>query len=154
MKIRVFWIGKAKYSAVSELVEIYESRLTHYVDFDIIELKDSSSKGKSSLLLAEAQSIIKKIDKKDYNICLDEHGKSYTSVGLSRKLEWFQNSSTRNINIIIGGPFGFHQSIQEICKEKWALSKFTLPHDLCRVIILEQLYRAFTILKGEKYHNP
>jgi len=89
-----------------------------------------------------------------YNICLDEFGKEFTSMSLSKKIESFQNRSIKEVNIIIGGAYGFHKDVLDKCDEKWALSKMTLPHDICRILLTEQLYRAFSILRGEKYHNP
>ena len=154
MKIRFIWIGKTKHKFSQDAVDLYLNRLKHYSKIEVIELKDVRAKTALTQKEAEANLFQKYISGPAYSVCLDENGKEYTSTKLSEKLSQLQNISTREMNIIIGGAYGFHESIMKIADEKWSLSQLTLPHDLCRIILTEQIYRAFTILKNEKYHNP
>ena len=153
MKINLVWIGKAKYKYTNEAVDLYLSRLKHYCKVEVLELKDIKSNNATQQKKEEAKLFLKHIKKAGYNICLDERGKEFTSLKLASHLEAYDNRSLKELNIIIGGAFGFQSDVLQACDEKWSLSKMTLPHDLCRILITEQLYRAFSILRGEKYHN-
>lgn len=154
MKIQLVWIGKPKHQFSKEAIDLYLKRLKHYIKISVVEIKDVKVKTADLQKEMEAQLFQKHISSGAYVICLDERGKEFTSMQLSKKISNLQNNALKEVNIVIGGAYGFHSSILEKADEKWALSKFTLPHDLCRIILTEQIYRAFTILKNEKYHNP
>jgi 23S rRNA (pseudouridine1915-N3)-methyltransferase len=154
MKMNLIWIGKNKFKFADKAVELYLSRLKHYCKINVIQLKDVKSSSPIIQKELEAQLFEKYLNTRSHTICLDEKGDGLTSIELSNKIISFQNRSIHNLNIMIGGAFGFHPTILNKCNEKWSLSKMTLPHDLCRIVLTEQLYRAFTIIKNEKYHNP
>ncbi|MEE9373347.1 MAG: 23S rRNA (pseudouridine(1915)-N(3))-methyltransferase RlmH [Saprospiraceae bacterium] len=154
MKINFIWIGKPKYKHTAEAVDMYISRLRHYTKVEIIQLRDVRFISPKKQKVEEAKLFQKYLKSDAFNVCLDEHGKAFTSMQLSQKITSFQNMSIQCLNIMIGGAYGFDKSVLNQSNEKWSLSKMTLPHDLCRIILTEQLYRAFTIIRNEKYHNP
>jgi len=131
------------------------SRIKHYASFKIIDLNPPSySKSLSidEIRKKEAKLITPYLEKNTINILLDEIGKNYTSVQFSEFLNSKMNQS-KDINLIIGGAYGFSNETRSKAHALLALSKMTMPHHLARVVLLEQVYRAFTILKNEKYHN-
>ena len=154
LKIRLIWIGKAKQKFTKEATDLYLKRLKHYAKIEVVEQKDVKANSSKTQKEKEAKLFEKYVEKGAYSICLDEKGKEYTSIGLSKMIASLQNQSTKEINIIIGGAFGFQSSILEKANAKWSLSQLTLPHDMCRILLPEPLYRSFTILNNEKYHNP
>lgn len=154
MKLNFMWLGKAKHSYINPGIELYQKRLKHYVKTDIIHLKDVKVGNVSEQKKKEGIRFNNKIGASDYTICLHERGKELTSIELSKLLTKLQDSGKQNVNFLIGGAYGFSDDILNGCNYQLSLSKMTLPHDLCRVILLEQVYRAFTIMRNEKYHNP
>ena len=154
MKIKFIWIGKAKHSYVSAGIEDYQKRLAHYCKTEFLELKDLSLKSKGNIKKAEGQLFAKQINNSAFTICLDEKGKEMSSIELAKFFSDLQNRSVKNVNLMIGGALGWSPDILKKSNFLLSLSRMTLPHDLCRLVLLEQVYRAFTIMKGEKYHNP
>jgi 23S rRNA (pseudouridine1915-N3)-methyltransferase len=155
MKIRLIWIGKSKEKNYANLTNEFANRLSHYCKYEIIELKDSKKRYNSieEQKDEEAHTFLQVLSPNDYVILLDENGKSYTSEDFSTYLQHHLNHTSQDICLLIGGAFGFGSAILKRADAKIALSKMTFTHDMARVILLEQLYRAFTILRGEKYHN-
>lgn len=154
MKVTLLSIGKTNEKYLEEGMKIYLKRLTHYTTFQYIELKDVKSSLDSSVVKnAEAKLFLSHITKEDYVVLLDEHGTEYTSVGLSKYIAQMQNQSTKKMVFIIGGAFGFSEELVQRANAKMALSKLTFSHQMVRLFFVEQLYRAYTIIRGEKYHN-
>ena len=154
MKIRFIWVGKTKLSYLTAGIEDYKKRLSHYCKADYLELKDASPKNKGNPKKAERPLFAQHMNKSAYTICLDENGRQMSSRELANFLSELQNRSIKNVNLMIGGAFGWSPDILRNSNFQLSLSRMTLPHDLCRLVLLEQVYRAFTIIKGEKYHNP
>ena len=155
MQIKLICIGKTNLDYVQAGIALYLKRLTHYIKFDIIELatiKHSKNLPKGQLLKAEADLFLKHIEH-DYIITLDEKGKALNSTEFSDFINQKLNQSITSITFLIGGAYGFHQSIYDKANASIALSKMTFPHQLVRLIFVEQLYRAFTIIKNESYHH-
>ena len=152
MNITVMCTGKTSEKYLAEGMRIYNERLHHYSKFGLIEI-EAGNGNEGEIRKKESERIFKKITKRDFLILLDEKGKEYTSVQFAELIRHHQNISTRNIIFLIGGAYGFSEEVYKRANGKMALSKMTYPHQLVRVIFLEQLYRAFTILKGEKYHH-
>ena len=154
MKIRFLCIGKTTDSQIKNLCEGYLNRLLHYakVSVEYLELK---KKNLSPELLKEEEGkmILAKIDHSTNLILLDELGKQFNSEGFADFLQKGLNTSSREIVFVIGGAFGFSKDVYAQASHKIALSKMTFTHQMVRLIFLEQLYRGFTILKGEKYHH-
>ena len=134
----------------------FNKRLSHYLDFNRFEIPSLKSSNKLSKLEyknQEAKLIKKQIFNGDYIVLLDEKGKTFTSVEFSKKIEKYMLNSYKRIVFIIGGAFGFSDQIYSIANEKISLSKMTFSHQMVRLFFMEQLYRAYTILRNEKYHN-
>ncbi len=154
MKVVLLSIGKTNEKYLEEGIKIYLKRLIHYTNFEYIELKDvKPTSDLEALKNSEAKQFISSIQKDDVVVLLDEHGKEYTSIGLSKYIVQLQNNSTKRIVFIIGGAYGFGNEIIDRSNTKISLSKLTFSHQMIRLFFVEQLYRAFTIIRGEKYHN-
>ena len=155
MKIKVLWLGKTKNKSVKEIIEEYEGRLKKYASFSIQEIKEIKF-GKikpEEIRKKEAEQILELIDIADYVVLLDERGRQMNSMELSQWIQHKMNISISRVVFVIAGAWGAHDLIKERADYKWSLSKLTFTHEMARIILLEQLYRAQTILKGEKYHN-
>ena len=144
--IKILCIGKIKENYLNDLITDYKTRISKYHKIEIIELKDSNIKEEKDLLL-------KHINPKDYNICMDIDGKEYTSIELSKLIEETFSNGYGNITFIIGGSDGIDNSIKEMCNKRLSFSKLTFPHGLFRGILLEQIYRSFKIINKESYHK-
>ncbi len=155
MKIKLITIGKTDESYLKEGINKYLSRLKHYVDLELIELPDVKTGKKLNVGLqkeAEGREIIKLISKSDFVVLLDENGKEFDSVNFSQFIQKRMNTGM-NLTFVIGGPFGFSKEVYLLSNMKIALSQMTFSHQMVRLFFAEQLYRSFTILKGEKYHH-
>ena len=150
--IKLICIGKIKEEFYKEAIKEYEKRLSKYIKLKIIELPDESLENKELILEKEAENILKNINEKDYCITLEIEGKMLTSEELSKKIE---NTLITNSNIIfiIGGSYGLSEKVKQRSNYKLSFSKQTFPHQLFRVMFLEQLYRAFKIKNNETYHK-
>ena len=152
MKITLLTVGKTDIKWVSEGLEVYASRLRHYLPFEmkeIPELKNVSALSREQIKQTEGKLILKNIKDSDEVILLDERGKEYRSVEFAAFLEKRMALSSRDIVFVIGGAYGFSQEVYERSNGKVALSKMTFSHQMVRTIFVEQLYRACTIIKGE-----
>ncbi|HVG12233.1 MAG TPA: 23S rRNA (pseudouridine(1915)-N(3))-methyltransferase RlmH [Flavisolibacter sp.] len=152
-----FWsIGKSHDSYIREGVEDFSRRLTKYFATDWIIIPPPKNAGVLSeieLKKKEAAIVLEMLKPDDYLVVLDERGKSMTSVGLAAFLEQRAMESTRQLIFLIGGAYGTDVSVLQKAKFKWSLSELTFPHQLVRLILTEQVYRACTILRNEKYHH-
>ncbi len=156
MKIRLICIQKNADKRIESLIEDYQKRLKHYINFQIeyLELPKKLKKlNKQELLKAEAELILSNTANTATLVLLDDKGKSYDSVAFSKHLQSKLNASTQELIFCIGGAFGFSEEVYSRSNEKLSLSKMTLTHQMVRLFFVEQLYRGFTILKGEKYHH-
>lgn len=143
--IKIITVGKIKENYLKEAINDYQKRINKYHKLEIIEIEDDN-------IINEKDRILKHINKKDFLIALDIQGTELTSIELSKKLDnIFINNS--NITFIIGGSNGIHDSIKNIVNYKLSFSKMTFPHQLFRLILLEQIYRSFKILNNETYHK-
>ena len=155
MKIKVLTIGKTKASYLQEGEEEYKKRLSFYTTLEWIILPDVSSKGMSHELIKEKEAplFLKHIKAEDKVWLLDEKGKTFSSLEFSRQIQKTMNAGTKTLVLVIGGAFGFHSSLYDRADAKVSLSALTFSHEMVRLFLLEQLYRAHTILKGESYHH-
>jgi 23S rRNA (pseudouridine1915-N3)-methyltransferase len=155
MKIELWVIGKTAFKYIDEGISIYEKRLKHYVNYDSVVLPDIKNPPLSieALKIKEGELILNKLTKDDLLILLDENGKNLTSVDFSKFIETQQMNATKRLIFQIGGAYGFSDAVYERANHKISLSKMTFSHQMIRLFFVEQLYRGFTILKGEKYHN-
>ncbi|ADV47396.1 23S rRNA (pseudouridine(1915)-N(3))-methyltransferase RlmH [Cellulophaga sp. E16_2] len=156
MTIKLLAIGKTDSSHLSQLIEEYENRLKHYIKFDlelIPDIKNTKNLSEAQQKEKEGEAILKKITNTDVLILLDENGKQFTSIDFSNYLQKKMNSGIKQLVFVIGGPYGFSDAIYNKAQGKISLSKMTFSHQMIRLFIVEQVYRAFTILKNEPYHH-
>ncbi len=155
--ITVITVGKIKEKYFLDAIEEYSKRLTRYTKINFIEVKDESSKTKQSdidkILKVEEERILSKVPKDSYIITLEIEGKSITSTQLSEKISSVLTYDSSNIVFIIGGSHGLSSVIKCKSDYKLSFSKFTFPHQLMKVVLLEQIYRAFTIINNVAYHK-
>ena len=156
MKVAFWQIGKTKENYLKSGEEQYENRLKHYLSFESKVFPDIKNAGKlkpNDLKKAEAKMILGQIQNSDHLILLDENGKTYNSSEFASFNEKLFHTGSKRIIYLVGGAFGFDQSLYDRADRKVALSKMTFTHQMVRLFFLEQLYRAMTILKNEQYHN-
>ena len=155
MKVVVLCIGKTNESYLRQGISIYLDRLPHYTPFEYIEMKDVKHPGNTvKLLEMEGKSYLAQVQAEDFLILLDERGKEYTSEAMALYIEKHQINSTKKLVFAIGGAFGWSEEVKLRANATLSLSKMTFSHQMIRLFLIEQLYSAFTIIKGEKYHNP
>lgn len=156
MKIALLMVGKTTESYYIQAIDEYVGRLKHYISFElevIPELKNTKSLQPEQQKEREGELIKKSLKPGDYIVLLDEKGKEFTSVGFSNYIEKKQHTVSKRLVFVIGGPYGFSNDIYELSNEKISLSKMTFSHQMIRLLFVEQLYRAMTILNGEPYHH-
>jgi 23S rRNA (pseudouridine1915-N3)-methyltransferase len=155
MKIELWAIGKTDTAYIKEGIALYEKRLKHYITFELVILPDVKNPPLSAdaLKIKEGEIILGKLQKDDVLIALDERGKMYGSMEFADFIEQKQNQSTKRLILLIGGAYGFSEAVYQKANSQISLSKMTFSHQMIRLFFVEQLYRAFTIIKGEKYHN-
>ena len=156
MKIRLIVIGKTGQHFVRQGLDEFCSRLTHYFPFElevIPDIKNAKHLSIEQQKEKEGESILRSFQGGDYIVLLDEHGKEFTSVEFAGFIEKKTHTSAKRLVFVIGGAYGFSPAVYEAAHEKIALSKMTFPHQLIRLIFIEQLYRAMTILNHEPYHH-
>ena len=156
MKILFWAVGKMHESFVKEGVELFTKRISHYYSVEwkmFPSAKNSASLTEEEIKKTEAIPILNSIQKDDIVVALDENGKQWTSPELASFMVQKANESTKTLIFLIGGAYGLNETILEKCHYKWSLSKLVFPHQLVRLILAEQVYRACTIIRNEKYHH-
>lgn len=144
--IKIICVGKIKEKYLNDLINDYKQRISKYHKMDIIELKDND-------IQTESNEILKLLNEKDYNICMDINGEKMTSIEFSNLIAKTFNNSYGNITFIIGGSNGVTNDVKNKCDMKFSFSDLTFPHGLFRGILLEQIYRSFKIMNNESYHK-
>lgn len=156
MKMQLWSVGKTHESYVKEGIEDFTRRIGNYfpVQWQIMTTpKQAATLSEPALKKAEASIILSQLDKDDFMVLLDERGKQFSSPELADFLQKRANESIRNIIFLIGGAYGVDETVTKRANVSWSLSKLVFPHMLVRLILSEQLYRACTILRNEKYHH-
>lgn len=156
MKIELLVTGKTVSPWVKEGIGQYLSRLVHYTDFSLTEIPDVRNAGKlkqEQVKVLEGELILKRLTQPDCLVLLDDKGKLTDSERFASFLQGQMNQGLRKLVFVVGGAWGFSEEVYERARHRISLSPMTFNHELVRVIFLEQLYRAFTILKGEPYHH-
>ena len=156
MKIKLLAIGKSDDKRLQELIVEFQKRLKHYIKFEIEiipDLKRVKNITVDQRKQKEGMLILNKIDATDQLILLDEKGHQFRSIEFSRFLQKKMNSGIKQLVFTIGGPYGFSDEVYQKAQGKVSLSKMTFSHQMIRLFLVEQLYRAFTIIKNEPYHN-
>ena len=156
MKIKLLVIGKTDDKQLSLLFEGYEKRLKHYIKFEfevIPDIKKAKNLSEGQQKEKEGEEILKRLQSTDQLILLDEKGKEFRSIDFSKFLQKKMNAGMKQLVFVIGGPYGFSDTVYKKAQGKVSLSKMTFSHQMIRLFMIEQLYRAFTILKNEPYHH-
>lgn len=156
MKIFFWTIGKGHETFIKEGVEIFTKRISNYypVEWRIFPTaKNAAALSVQEIKRTEASNIFSALQKDDVLIALDENGKQWSSADLASFIQQRTDAGTKNLIFLIGGAYGLHENILNKCFINWSLSKLVFPHQLVRLILAEQIYRACTIIRNEKYHH-
>lgn len=156
MKIELAVIGKTSIGYLKQGIDEYIKRLKHYVPFEIKyidDIKNTKNISEDQQKRTEGAKILSLLDKSDFVVLLDEHGKEYTSMQYSSYIQKRMLSGAKKVVFVIGGPYGFSQEVYDRANDKISFSKMTFNHEMIRLIFMEQLYRAYTIINHEPYHH-
>ena len=159
LNINILCVGKIKENYLKDAIKEYSKRLSKYCNLNIIEVPDETVPNKLSDVVMEdiknneASKMLEQLKKETYLICLDLKGKEYSSEEFSEKIQDIAVQGNSSITFVIGGTLGIGKAVLEKSKEKICFSKMTFPHQLIRVFVLEQIFRAFKISSGETYHR-
>jgi 23S rRNA (pseudouridine1915-N3)-methyltransferase len=155
MKIKLLAIGKTDDKNLQSLIQIYQQRLNHYIKFELViisDIKNSKNLSENQQKEKEGDLLLKEMKSTDQLILLDEKGKEFRSIEFSKFLQKKMNSGIKQLVFVIGGPYGFSDRIYRNAV-KVSFSKMTFSHQMIRLFAIEQIYRAFSILKNEPYHH-
>ena len=156
MKIKILAIGKTDDKHLIQLIDTYQKRLSHYIKFEfevLPDIKNAKNLSTKEQKEREGEQILKKVNATDQLLLLDEKGHEFRSVEFARFLQKKMNSGIKQLVFAIGGPYGFSEAVYKKAQGKVSLSKMTFSHQMIRLFMVEQVYRAFTILKNEPYHH-
>lgn len=156
MTIKIIAIGKTDSAELKHLISSYEKRLRHYIGFElelIPDVKNAKNMSESQQKEKEGEAILKKTKSTDVIVLLDENGKGFSSVEFADYIQKKMISGIKQVVFVIGGPYGFSDVVYQKAHEKISLSKMTFSHQMVRLFMVEQLYRAFSILNNEPYHH-
>ncbi len=156
MNIKLIAVGKTDHKNLQLLIDEYQKRLSFYIKFEfeiLADIKNVKNLSESQQKEKEGELILSKIGSTDQLILLDENGKNYSSIDFAGELQKKMNSGIKTLVFVIGGPYGFSSEVYEKAQGKISLSSMTFSHQMVRLFFIEQLYRAFTILKNEPYHH-
>lgn len=156
MKIELAVIGKTSIGYLKQGIDEYIKRLKHYVPFEIKyidDIKNTKNISEDQQKRTEGAKILSLLDKSDFVVLLDDHGKEYTSVQYSSYIQKRMLSGAKKVVFVIGGPYGFSQEVYDRANDKISFSKMTFNHEMIRLVFTEQLYRAYTIINHEPYHH-
>lgn len=156
MTIKLLAIGKTDDKQLVQLINVYQKRLNFYIKFEIeiiLDIKKAKNLSAAQQKEKEGELILSKLTTTDILIVLDENGTQLDSIGFANYLQKHMNSGIKRLAFVIGGPYGFSESVYAKATGKLSLSKMTFSHQMIRLFFIEQLYRGFTILKNEPYHH-
>jgi 23S rRNA (pseudouridine1915-N3)-methyltransferase len=156
MKLQFWSIGKAHESYVKEGVDLFTKRISNYypVEWNILSMpKNSATLSEPDLKKKEGEIVLNNLQKEDYLVLLDERGKQLKSEGVAQLIQSRANESVKNIIFLIGGAYGVGDSVAQRANLTWSLSPLVFPHQLVRLVLAEQIYRACSINRNEKYHH-
>lgn len=156
MKIVLLTVGKTTAKNIVSGIEMYTERIRHYVPFELVsipDLKSTAALSADQQKVREGQGIIAALNPGDRVVLLDERGEMLTSRKFAQRFQQRMSAGVKRLVFVVGGPYGFSEEVYARADARLSLSAMTFPHDLVRLLFIEQLYRAMTILKGEKYHH-
>jgi 23S rRNA (pseudouridine1915-N3)-methyltransferase len=150
MKLRILWIGKTRDAHLNSLIDDYIARIRHFLPIEIVETKEVRA-DESKRLRAEGEKLLAAIDSTDRVVLLDPAGKTWTSPQFAQFVGKHMREDARRLTFVIGGFSGVSDDVTRRADVRWSLTPLTFTHDLCRVLVLEQIYRALTIIHGHPY---
>ncbi|OYT12472.1 MAG: 23S rRNA (pseudouridine(1915)-N(3))-methyltransferase RlmH [Bacteroidetes bacterium 4572_112] len=156
MKLKIILVGKTEEDYLKHGIDIYQKRLKNYLPLDVIEIPALKNTKKLSIeqqKIKEGELILQKLEKSDFIVILDEKGREFSSVDFSKYFQNKMNSGIKSLCLIIGGPYGFSNDVYSRAQQKIALSQMTFSHQMIRLLLFEQCYRAMSILRNEPYHH-
>jgi 23S rRNA (pseudouridine1915-N3)-methyltransferase len=153
MRFRFVWIGKTRDAQMRVLVDEYLKRLGRFVRCEVTELRESAVRDGRAGIVNESKRIIGALHSDALTVLLDIEGREWSSPQLAAEVEKWQNSGTKEIAFVIGGPEGVSEEVEARADLRWSLSRLTLTHEMARVVLVEQLYRAYTIIHGMPYQK-
>ena len=156
MKVVLLSVGKTDEDFYAQAMDIFRKRLSHYIPFDlefISDVKNTKHLSEKEQKNLEGEALLNRIHQGDYIVLLDDKGNQYSSVEFSRFIEKKSHSVSKRLVFVVGGPYGFPDDVYRRANEKLSLSRMTFTHQMVRLVFVEQLYRAMTILNGEPYHH-
>ncbi len=153
MRLHFVWIGKTRDRRCAELVTDYLERIKHFAPSEVTELRDQKSADEKRLVVAEGSKIIGALERDDFVLLLDESGTEMTSRELASLIERCRIDGVKRFGVVVGGFAGVSHEVRERAQARLSLSRLTLTHELARVVLLEQIYRAFTLVAGLPYHR-
>jgi len=153
MRLRVIWTGKTRDAHLKALIDVYLKRVSHFARCEVTELREYAGTEKKTGIDRDSQRITDGLREGAINVLLDPNGAQWTSPEMAKQLQQWQDGGTKEVTFIVGGPYGVSEQLASRAHKRWSLSQLTLTHEMARVILLEQLYRAFTIMHGLPYQK-
>lgn len=153
MRIRFIWTGKTKDPRLRALIDEYKERISHFVRCEIVELRESPGAERKAGIDKDSQRISDRLSSPGTTVLLDPQGTEWSSEELATEVRRWENSGTKEVAFIVGGPKGVSPELSRRVGKRWSLSRLTLTHEMARVVLLEQLYRAYTIIHGLPYQK-
>ncbi|HUH72838.1 MAG TPA: 23S rRNA (pseudouridine(1915)-N(3))-methyltransferase RlmH [Chitinophagales bacterium] len=153
MKIEFWVLGKTSFKYLDEGIQDYQKRLKRFTDFQIVIIPDIKANDPKTFITKEAKQVLDRLNPEDQLILLDDKGKNYTSIQFAQEIEKRQMLQQKKVIFLVGGAYGFDDAIYKRANALLSLSSMTFSHQIIRLIFLEQLYRAYTIIKGLPYHH-
>ena len=153
MRLRVIWAGKTKDARLRELQSDYEKRLSHFTRCEVLEIRESATAGSKTGIAKDSKSISDRLSNGAVMVLLDVDGSEWSSPELAAQIQRWETGGTKEVAFIVGGPHGVSPELAARAQQRWSLSRLTLTHEMARVVLLEQLYRAYTIIHGLPYQK-
>ena len=153
MRLRIVWTGKTRDAHLRALSDEYLKRLSRFVKCDIAEFGESRSGDKKADIDKDSKRITDGLHEGAINVLLDPQGTEWTSEQLAGEVQRWQDNGTKEVTFVVGGPNGVSKELSARANKRWSLSRLTLTHEMARVVLLEQLYRAYTIIHGLPYQK-
>ena len=152
MRFRIVWIGKTRDARLRGLIDDYLARLSHFARCEVVELRESGRSDRAGID-KDTRSISDALRSGSVTVVLDPDGTEWTSQQLAEQVKAWEGSGIKEVGFVVGGPYGVSQDFLAKADKRWSLSRLTLTHEMARVLLLEQLYRAYTILRGLPYQK-
>ena len=156
MRLSILWVGKTRDRRLGDLVDGYLQRIRRYCRLEIIEVREAARDaggGTRERVRREGERILEALRPGELRVALDEGGREMTSVEFAAFLGRALEGSPSGVSLILGGPYGLSEAVLQGSRHRWSLTRMTLTHEMARLVALDQVYRAFTILRGERYHH-